>query len=274
LESLGDRERFDLIADFALPLPVTVIATMLGIPAEDQDRFRTWTAAILGRGGSPEDAAAAGLEFITYLNDIAAIRRQQPQDDMISTLLHGEEEGERLSHEEFLAMVLLLLIAGFETTVNLIGNGAFELMRHPDQYQRLRADRGLLAPAVEEMLRFHGPVESTTYRWAYEQVEIGGHVFQPGDLVVAILMSANRDPSRFTSPDTFDIARSPNRHIAFGSGIHRCLGAPLARIEGQIAFKLLNQHGTMQLTVEEHDLQWTEGFFVRGLERLPVSVTA
>ena len=270
LTEVEGREEFDLIEDYALPLPVTVIAEMLGIPVEDQDRFRAWTAAVLGRTGSQEDALAAGMEFIAYLNDIADTRRADPQDDLISLLLHAEDEGDRLSHQEFLAMVFLLLIAGHETTVNLIGNGALELMRHPGEFQKLLEHPELAESAVEEMLRFHGPVESTTLRWAFEEIEVGGHAFQPGDLVVPILMSANRDPSQFDDPDTFDIGRTPNRHIAFGSGIHRCLGAPLARTEGQIAFRLLSELGRLELAIEERDLVWTEGFFLRGADSLPV----
>ncbi len=274
LEGLEHRDEFDLIADFALPLPVTVIAAMLGIPVEDQDRFRGWTAAVLGRTGSREDALTGGMEFIAYLNDIADTRRADPQDDMISLLLHAEDQGDRLSHQEFLAMVFLLLIAGHETTVNLIGNGALELVRHPDEARKLRSDLELVESAVEEMLRFHGPVESTTLRWAFEDVEIGGHRFEPGDLVVPILMSANRDPAQFGNPDTFDLARGSTRHIAFGSGIHRCLGAPLARKEGQIAFRLLSRLGGLELTVAERELRWTEGFFLRGADSLPVRLVA
>lgn len=169
-------------------------------------------------------------------------------------------------------MVFLLLVAGHETTVNLIGNGTLELIRHPDQYRRLVDDPGLIPTAVEEMLRFHGPVESTTLRWAFEDVEIGGRVIPQGDLVVPILYGANRDPDQFVDPDRFDVGRDPNRHIAFGSGIHHCLGAPLARAEARIAFRvLLGRYPDLQLTVDPAAVEWPPDFFLRGPRRLPVA---
>ena len=224
---IGDS--FDLISDFALPLPVTVIAELLGIPEADWRRFRSWTDAFLGRVGTQDESMQAAMEFIAYLNDLAAERRVEPRDDLISFLLHSEGEG--LDHQEFLAMVFLLLIAGHETTVNLVGNGVLELTRHQDEFTRLLDGTVDVESATEELLRFHGPVESTTMRWVYEDVTIGGVSLHPGDLVIPVLMGANRDPAAFASPDVLDLGRSPNRHIAFGSGIHLCLGAPLARRE-------------------------------------------
>jgi cytochrome P450 len=271
IDRLGDRPTFDLIESFALPLPVTVIAEMLGVPASDQSRFRTWTDALLGRVGTPEESMAAGMEFIAYLNDLADRRRTDPRDDLVSFLLHAEEDGERLDHQEFLAMVFLLLVAGHETTVNLIGNGVLELTRHPDEYGRLLAGEVGVEPAVEELLRFHGPVESTTVRWAYEDVTIGGVTLPAGSPVIPILMAANRDPRVFDDPDALRLDRSPNRHLAFGSGIHLCLGAPLARREAQVALEALSRElGRLELDMDDAAIDWTQGFFLRGARTLQV----
>lgn len=271
-EQISARDEFDLISEFALPLPVTVIAEMLGVPLADQDRFRSWTQAILGRGvDSEEQVMLAGMEFVNYLNDLANDRRAEPTDDLTSYLLHTSEDGDSLSHEEFLAMVFLLLVAGHETTVNLIGNGVVELASHPDQYSRLLDDPGLIPSAVEEILRFHGPVETATLRWAYETQSIGDTELTAGDLVIAVLMAANRDPLVFDDPDRFDIGRNPKGHVAFGSGIHHCLGAPLARREAVIAFEVLaKQIGRLELTVNRDELPWTSEIFLRGSSSIPV----
>lgn len=271
LDELDGRSSFDLIESFALPLPVRVIAEMLGVPTADQSRFRSWTDAVLGRAASMDESMTAGMEFIAYLNDLAELRRADPQEDMISFLLHAESDGERLDHQEFLAMIFLLLIAGHETTVNLIGNGILELTRRPDEFGRLLSGEVGVESATEELLRFHGPVESTTIRWVYENVMIGGVVLDPGSIVVPILMAANRDPAVFDDPDTLDLGRSPNRHVAFGSGIHLCLGAPLARREAHLAFAALRERvGRLELDMDEGDLSWTEGFFLRGARSIRV----
>ena len=272
IDRIHGKDEFDLISEFALPLPVTVIAEMLGVPLADQDRFRSWTQAILGRGVESEDQIMlAGMEFVNYLNDLAAERRANPTDDLTSYLLHTSEDGDSLSHEEFLAMVFLLLVAGHETTVNLIGNGVVELSSHRDEYARLLDDPGLIPSAVEEILRFHGPVETATLRWAYEPQMIGDTELAAGDLVIAVLMAANRDPSVFEDPDRFDVARNPKGHVAFGSGIHHCLGAPLARREAVIAFEVLaKQIGRLELAVDRDDLPWTNEIFLRGASSIAV----
>ncbi len=272
IEQISGRDEFDLISEFALPLPVTVIAEMLGVPLADQGRFRTWTQAILGRGvDSEEEIMLAGMEFVNYLNDLANERRANPTDDLTSYLLHTSEGGDSLSHEEFLAMVFLLLVAGHETTVNLIGNGVVELASHPDEYTRLLDDPGLIPSAVEEILRFHGPVETATLRWAYEPQTIGDAELAAGDLVIAVLMAANRDPLVFDDPDRFDVGRNPKGHVAFGSGIHHCLGAPLARREAVIAFEVLaKQVGRLELAVDRVELSWTKEIFLRGASSIPV----
>lgn len=272
LDTVDDE--FDMISDFALPLPVRVIAELLGVPAADQDRFRAWTQAILGRGVSFEGSMTAGMEFVQYLNELAEARRAHPGDDLVSYLLTVEEEGERLDHQEFLAMVFLLLVAGHETTVNLIGNGTYELARHQDQADLFASHpAGLAESAVEELVRFHGPVESATIRFAYADLELGGARISMGDPVVVMLMAANRDPRQFPDPNRLDLGRSPNRHVGFGAGIHLCLGAPLARLEAAVAFDELFRRFPrfFELAIEPWEIRWTPDFFLRGAAALPVA---
>ncbi|MDX1691489.1 MAG: cytochrome P450 [Acidimicrobiia bacterium] len=265
-----DEPAFDLIEAYAAPLPVTVIAEMLGVPEPDRPKFRAWSNAIL-RAETEEQGMAAGMEFIAYLNDLIAARRTEPRDDLTTELVQAEDDGDRLDHTEMLAMIFLLLVAGHETTVNLIGNGTLELLRHPAERRRLLEDPDLLPNAIEEMLRFHGPVESTTVRWAFEEVELGGATVPRGDMVIPLLLAANRDPEQFDEPDRFDVGRHPNRHIAFGQGIHFCLGAPLARREGLVAFRrLLERFPDLRLDIDPADLRWNQDFFLRGVQELPV----
>lgn len=270
LDDLGEGD--DLIGKLALPVPVTVIAELLGVPIDDQMHFRRLVDRML-RSPSEEDSMSASLEFLQYMNEAIEQRRAEPGDDLLSALLHLEDDGDTLDHSELLSMVQLLLIAGHETTVNLIGNGTIELMRHPSEKARLIEDRELLPSAIEEMLRFNGPVETPFPRFAYEDLEIGGVEIPQGDVVIPVLMAANNDPAQFPEPERFDIARDPNRHVAFGSGIHYCLGAPLARLEATIVFdSLLDRFPEIDFAVDDADLQWNEGFFLRGVKHLPVSI--
>ena len=272
LDAIEGEDEFDLISQLAMPLPVTVIAELLGVPIEDQDHFRDLVDRLL-RPADDAAGMAAGMEMIQYINRAIEHRKSEPGDDLLSALIHLEEEGDRLDHSELLSMVQLLLIAGHETTVNLIGNGMLELMSHPDQFEMLREDESLLDSAIEEMLRFNGPVETTFPRFAYEDVELDGVTVECGDQVIPVLLAANRDPSRFDDPDRFDITRDPNKHIGFGFGIHYCLGAPLARLEAKVAFQaLLQRHPNMQLAVRREALEWTPDPFLRGVRELPVVV--
>src|SRR5262249_12604161 len=199
-------------------------------------------------------------------------RRAGPRDDLLSALVRAEEAGEKLSEDELLAMAFLLLVAGHETTVNLIGNGTLALLEHPDQLRRLRDDPGLIRPAVEELLRFYSPVETATERYAREDVTVAGVTLPQGSLVFAVIASANRDDRQFADPDRLDLAREPNRHLAFGQGIHFCLGAPLARLEGQIAIStLVRRRPDLRLAVPLGDLSWRGGLVLRGLLKLPVA---
>ncbi len=271
LDEMGDHGAADLIGAFAFPLPITVIAEMLGIPPEDREQFRRWTKILLF---SPDGEAnrAALMEFGMYMNRMIDDRHHHPQDDIITALFHAEEDGDKLNRMELLSMLFLLLVAGHETTVNLIGNGTLALLQNPDQLQKLRADPALMKPAVEEMLRYNGPVDMTTNRWAFEDVAIGGTVIPQGSLVWASLLAANRDPAHFPDPDRFDITREPNRHIAFGSGIHYCVGAPLARMEGAIALDaLIRRLPRLELAVPVESLEWTTGMMIiHGMNAMPV----
>jgi cytochrome P450 len=209
--------------------------------------------------------------FIDYLRALFEEKRENPKDDLISALVLAEEAGDKLSEDELLAMVFLLLIAGHETTVNLIGNGTLALLQNPDQLQKLKDDPSLLKPAIEELLRYDGPVETSTERFAREDVAIGDTVIPKGEMVMVVIAAADHDPERFPEPDTLDIARADNKHLAFGKGIHHCLGAPLARMEGQIALgTLLRRMPDLRLKGSPESLTWRPGMVLRGLKGLPV----
>ncbi|HSP79912.1 MAG TPA: cytochrome P450, partial [Myxococcaceae bacterium] len=274
LDAMQERDSADLLDAFAFPLPVTVIAELLGVPVEDQDRFREWTNTIMTppADGDFTHLMHAGQQFLQYFQDILEQRRAAPRDDLISALLAAEEQGDRLGPQELLGMMFLLLIAGHETTVNLIGNGTLALLRHPEQLERLRARPELIESAVEEMLRYESPVECSTSRFTVEDTEFHGQLIPAGEMVVAGLLAANHDPEQFPEPERFDITREPTRHIAFGFGIHFCLGAPLARLEGTIALNaLLERLPGLRLAEEPEALRWRPRAIVRGLQRLPVA---
>ena len=274
LDAALRRGRFDLIRDYALPIPTTIISEMLGVPAGDRHRFHRWSEVIVATSPSGPGMAKAipsVFFFLRYIRRLVRARRAEPRDDLVSALAKAEEAGDQLSEDELLAMIFLLLVAGHETTVNLIGNGALALMRHPGQMERLRGDPSLVKTAVEELLRYESPLATATERFAREDIPIGSVVIPRGELVYAVLASANRDPRQFPEADTLDVAREPNRHLAFGLGIHYCLGAPLARLEGEIAIPaLLRRAPGLRLAVPPERLGWRRGLVLRGLESLPV----
>jgi cytochrome P450 len=268
----------DLIADYALPLPVVVISELLGIPAADRTAVAEWSQAIISPGSRGLTYSArkrAVRAFMAYLRDLFALRQAEPRDDLITALVQAEEAGDRLSETELFSMVALLLVTGHETTVNLIGNGALALLRHPDQVELLHDDPGLWPAAVEELLRYDGPVETSTSRWVRRTVELHGHTLPRGDLVRAVIASANRDETQFDRPDTLDITRADNRHLAFGLGSHYCLGAPLARLEGIVALRaLFARPGALRLVDDSAIVAWRSGVLFRGLKALPVTWAA
>ena len=277
LDRAQDAGEMDLVEDFAYPLPVIVICEMLGVPLEDRERFKTWGLDI-ARGLDaiwlPPDSEvakrslAARHQLAEYFRGLIARRRAEPRADMLSDLIAAEEAGDKLSEEELLATCILLLVAGHETTVNLIGNGTLALLRHPAELRRLQQDPGLIASAVEELLRFDGPVQRTA-RIPSEDVVIGGRTIAKGEMVMPFIGAADRDPAQFPDPDRLDITRGDNRHIAFGWGIHFCLGAPLARVEGQIAIgTLVKRLPELRLATEKPEFR--QSLTLRGLSALPV----
>lgn len=266
--------RIELMSAYALPVPSTVIAELLGVPAADQQTFHRWSNKILSVVSSTDilRAIPAIWSFLRYLRRLVRQRRLEPRDDLTSALVLAEESGDTLSEDELLAMLFLLLTAGHETTVNLIGSGTLTLMQHPEQCERLRRDPALVAPAIEELLRFVSPVEVATERYAREDVTIAGQPIARGELVLGVIGAANRDPAHFTEPDTLDLSRTPNRHLSFGLGAHYCLGAPLARLETHIALTtLLARWPNLRLAVHPQTLRWRRNVFLRGLRALPLA---
>jgi cytochrome P450 PksS len=274
LDTVQNRWAMDLIRDYALPIPTTIIAQMLGVPVADRHRFHRWSSTIVASnpsGWGMLKAIPNAIAFMRYIRKLIHARRDNPQDDLLSALVLAEEATDQLSEDELLAMIFILLVAGHETTVNLIGNGMLALLEHPDQLGKLRDDPELIQSAVEELLRYGSPVETGTERYAREDITIAGVTIPRGAMVVAGIASANRDDRQFESPDTLDITRHPNRHLAFGQGAHYCVGAPLARLEGQIAINtLLRRTRNLRLAVAPRTLRWRRGLTLRGLEALPV----
>ena len=266
-----DRPEVDLLASFAFPLPITVICELLGVPAADRDDFRTWSATIVSDTSAPEVFQAHATAMLRYFTALLAAKRDEPRDDVLSALIAARDEGDSLSENELLSMAFLLLVAGHETTVNLIASGLLALLLNPAELARLRADPALIGGAVEELLRYVNPVNNATFRCATEPVEIGGVRISRGDPVLVALSGANRDPARFGDPDRLDLGRDGAGHLAFGHGIHYCLGAPLARLEAEIAFSgLLARFGSIRLAVPATSLRWRPSTLIHGLESLPV----
>jgi len=257
---------------YAFPLPMKVISEMLGVPEADRERIRRWSDSLLGAHQARTEQIRVDLrEFITYLRDLFNAKRREPGEDLTSSLVHAEEDGDRLGEDELLSMVFLLIVAGHVTTVNLIGSATYALLTNPGELAKLRAEPALVKSAVEEALRYYGPAETTTLRFAHEPSEVGGVAIAKGERVIVGLGAADRDPVRFPEPDAFRLGRPEvNRHIAFGKGIHACLGAPLARLEGQIALAtLFGRYPALRLAVPAEEIGWRPGF-LRGLEKLPL----
>ncbi len=272
LDSVAGAGKMDAIADLAYPLPVIVIAELLGVPVEDRDLIRGWSNEMaLFFGANFRNVAEMHrslCDFRFYLRDIIARRRATPGDDLLTALLQVTDEGAHLNEEELLGLCLLLLFAGHETTTNLIGNGLLALLRHPDQLARLRHDPTLIGPAVEELLRYDSPVQGTP-RIATEEIALGETVIQPGQTLLLLYGAANHDPERFPEPGRLDLTRADNKHLAFAHGPHFCLGAALARMEGQIALgSLLRRAPDLGMATET--VEWRPNFLMRGLKALPV----
>ncbi|MFQ5416737.1 MAG: cytochrome P450 [Myxococcota bacterium] len=276
LDGAADGESMDVIADLALPVPATVICEMLGVPIADRDLFTRWTSeathGLAAQIAPPEvlaRAREAGLALAGYFEELIAERRASLGDDILSGMIRAEEEGDRLSHPELVSQSIGLLIAGFETTIGLIGNGVRQLLLHPDQLARLRSDPSLIDSAVEECLRFDGPI-GLTQRIVHEDVSIGGKIIPKDSPVFVLLAAANRDPDPFDDPEAFDIGRDPNPHLGFGGGAHLCLGAHLARMETRVAIGRLVERFP-RLELESETVEWGPSLF-RVPALLPVAI--
>jgi cytochrome P450 len=270
------RGSLDVIGELAYPLPAIVIADLLGVPSDDRDRFKAWSSSMTRFFGTshPDPALAAGVDrdirdFRAWLADLIEERRAEPRDDVVSILVSPDETGAILTDEELLATLVIFLVAGHETTTNLIGNGLLALLRHPDQLDLLRADRGRMGDAVEEMLRYDPPVQRVRRR-ALRDLELGGRSVSEGDTVMVVVASANRDPDAFADAETFDLTRERAAHLAFGHGIHFCLGAGLARLEAPIALSaVLDAAPRMELEAGWAP-RWNRSMTLRGMRDLPV----
>jgi cytochrome P450 len=265
----------DFISEFAFPLPFLVIAQMLGIPEKDKHDFQIWSNAIIEAINDP--VAMKKSEhycrlFFAYMRRLVAEKQAHPTDDLISAWISAREDGKKLSEDQLYAMILLLVLAGHETTVNLISNTIYALMQHRDQWEELKENNALIPNAIEESLRYYSPIEVTTARWASEDISLGGENIKQGDTVFVVLASINRDEELIENGDVFSIHRKPIKHHAFGHGIHFCLGSPLARLEGDVALRaIVNRLPNLQLAVPEEKLKYRPGFLLRGLVELPIT---
>ncbi|WP_078394782.1 cytochrome P450 family protein [Shouchella patagoniensis] len=275
LDQVQAKGEMDLVKDYAYPLPINVISEMLGVPQSDRAELQSWSSAIsngLGYGRQDPTAVANMQAFGEYTAQLVRDKRKSPEDDLISQLIAIEEEGDRLSEEELISMITLLIFAGHETTSNLIATGTMMLLDNPEQLDKVKADLNLVPGAVEELLRFNGPSTTTGPRFATEDIELGGQPIKKGDMILVMVKAANRDENKFTEPEDLEIIRKVDRHLAFGQGIHMCLGAPLARIEGDVAFTtLLKRMPNLRLGIPRKDVTWHFALSSQGLGSLPLS---
>jgi cytochrome P450 len=271
IDGFAQDDQVDLMAEFAAPLPILVITELLGIPEADRPQLRALSRTVISGLGSADFPVQDAIDFVEYLRGLVARRRDDPDEALISALIRARDEGGALSENELTAMIFLMIIAGHDTTVSLIGNGVYLLMAEPDRAARLREDPSLLPAAIEEFLRLESPVPAANFRAAIDSFEIGGTRISAGDLVAISLQVANRDDSQFSDPSRFDPARAEGRQLAFGHGTHFCLGAPLARLEGELAIgALLKRFPELRLAVPAADLTWSQASFVHRLETLPL----
>jgi cytochrome P450 len=275
LDVAASKTKMNLIDDFAFPLPIIVICEILGVPSTDRDKFRVWSNSLIegSNGEHAEEMFQHTNEFIQYLSQWFEKVRQNPGNDLISQLIMTDENGDQLNERELYGVVTLLIIAGHETTVNLIGNSILALLENPEQLNLLKNKPELIHNAIEESLRFNGPVEFSTSRWANEDMDFRGKSIRKGDLIVLALNSANHDPNQFKDPDIFDITKEKSPHLAFGKGVHLCLGAPLARLEGEIAINsFIKRFPHIELAVSKDQLEWRPGMIVRGVKEIPLKL--
>lgn len=275
LDKAAHQEEVDLIQAFALPLPVTVIAEMIGIPEEDRHLFQKWSSAMMVQPTAVNmiKAVPAVRNFLKYTRQLAEKRRLEPKDDLISALALAEEGGDSLTEDELIGMIFLLVLAGHETTVNLIANGTLALLNNPEQLALLKSDYSLMDTAVEEFLRYDGPLQTAEMSFANEEITWHNVTIPKGALILSAIMSANRDETIFDNPNQLDITRTPNKHLAFGHGIHYCLGAPLARLEAKVAFcHLIERFPNLKLAVDVDQLTYTAVPMLHRLKELPIKL--
>ncbi len=275
IDAVEEQGSMDLIGDFAFQLPITVITTMLGLPPEDGPRLREWAADNAGAPRTEEEMRSSSERMeslFEYLREELTARRREPRDDLMSALLEAESDGRRLDDEEMLSMIGLIVGAGFETTMSMIGNAVLNLLRHPEAKERLAREPQLIGTAFEELQRYEGSVYAATPRWVAEDVDFHGHQLLRGDRIFPMILSANRDEEQFSDADRLDLERHPNRHIGFGLGPHFCLGGPLARIESQVAINaLLRRLPDLRLAVPEEELEWIDSPIIHGPKKMPVT---
>ncbi|MGW1075472.1 cytochrome P450 family protein [Streptomyces sp. NPDC002537] len=272
LDSLTGRDEIDLVWDYAFPLPISVICELLGVPRADRPLFRTWAekqAELL----DPRAAEAVTDDMTAYLRGLIHDKRERPADDLLTALIQARDNEDRLDETELVGMAYLLLKAGFETTVNLIGSGVLRLLCNPDQLAALRADPGLLPGAVDELLRYEGPAVMSMLRFTTEPITVGDIPIPAGEFILVSMRAANRDPARYPDPERFDIKRDAGGHLGFGHGIHYCVGAPVGRLEAEIAVgRLLERFPDLALAAAPETLTWMDATLLRGLLGLPVSL--
>jgi len=275
LDRVQDAHRMDVVTDFGYPLPINVISDMLGVPKDQRAKISEWSQSLTGgnfQGGADGGREQSSRMFSNYVAELVAEKRKHPGDDLISKLIEEEATGDHLDETELLSMVGILIFAGHETTSNLIDIGTLMLLDHPDQLEMLKATPSLIPSAIEELLRFNGPVTMPAPRFVLQDTELGGQQLHRGDMIIVMVASANRDEQQFSDPEELNIARDLNRHIAFGQGIHYCLGAPLARMEGEIAFStLLRRMPDLHFAVPREEITWRNNMALRGLLSLPVA---
>ena len=269
------KGKMDLVSAYALPMPLTIIGELLGVPEKDSLEFHKMSRVIAASSSGLFDTLLAFRSFwhiMRYFRKLIAQRRANPQDDLITALVQAEEAGDKLSEDELIAMVILLLFAGYETTVNLITSGTWALVLHPVQREKFQQNPELAGSAIEELLRYTSPLDFSSIRRTHEAITFGGVTIPAGDVMAAMVASANHDESQFPDPEVFDITRDPNKHLAFGQGAHFCLGAPLARMEAQIALTtLFSRFPDLRLAKSPESLQWRKSLGFRGLKELPIA---
>ncbi len=273
LDAFADREVVDLMDEYAVRLPITIIAELFGMPEQDREQFRLWALKLVGAGQDPDEVAEASRRVVEYANALIDEKRANPGDDMTSELVRVTDNGDRLTQGELVAMLFVLVVAGHITTIYSIGNAAQNLLTHPGELAKLRADPSLMPAAVDELLRFDGPSGVGTFRFTKDEIQVGDKVIPAGQILALSWHSANRDPGRYPDPDRLDVTRKPLGSMAFGHGIHYCIGVPLAKMQIEVALsRLIARYPHLRLAVEPQQLKWENSSLLRGLVELPVSV--